>query len=306
MKPKKRHKLFIGSSKESIEIARAIQAELAEDAYGTVWDQGIFKLSEPFFISLLDVLERSDFGVFVLSPDDLTKIREEAVLTARDNVIFELGLFFGKLGRDRTFYLIPDEVDDLHLPTDLLGITYAKYYPNRIENNLRAAVGPACLQIREHMRTHLKSFKEVDQLISEVDVENLSGIWYAAHLSRSEKGAIAISQHKYELEFSEVGKVTGKMKDVLSKAKWTFNIEGEFTNEGVLVLILRSDKLGLLGAQFHYILEPDGKNIGVITSYDRQNVPFTTLVVFSRNPVEEADLNQEFTSWEQSFIVRPQ
>ena len=44
----------------------------------------------------------------------------------RDNVLFELGLFMGKLTRYRTILVHP-KVKDLKLPSDLQGLTLASY-----------------------------------------------------------------------------------------------------------------------------------------------------------------------------------
>jgi len=68
----------------------------------------------------------------------------------RDNVLFEFGLFIGKLSRERVFFVIPTNTD-LHLPTDLLGVTPGKYDPNREDKNLQAATGPVTHQIRIQM-----------------------------------------------------------------------------------------------------------------------------------------------------------
>ena len=46
---------------------------------------------------------------------------------ARDNLIWEHGLFSGKNGRDRTFIVMPRDVSNLKLPTDWLGVTPATY-----------------------------------------------------------------------------------------------------------------------------------------------------------------------------------
>lgn len=147
MKPR----VFIGSSVEGLSVAYAIQQNLTHDAEPTVWDQGIFDLSQTTIESLTKAVDESDFGVFVFSPDDITRMRGADHNSIRDNVIFEFGLFTGKLGRDRVFFVRPDGCN-LHLPTDLLGITPGVYNPNREDGRLQAATGPACNQIREAMK----------------------------------------------------------------------------------------------------------------------------------------------------------
>lgn len=147
MKPR----IFIGSSVEGLSVAYAIQQNLTHDAEATVWDQGVFDLSKTTIESLIKVVDESDFGVFVFSPDDVTRMRGADLNSIRDNVIFEYGLFTGRLGRDRVFFVKPEGYD-LHLPTDLLGITPGIYNPKREDGRLQAATGPACNQIREAMK----------------------------------------------------------------------------------------------------------------------------------------------------------
>ncbi|HEX5870352.1 MAG TPA: nucleotide-binding protein [Longimicrobium sp.] len=147
MKPR----LFIASSTEQLDVANAIQENLDLDAEATVWSQGLFHLSTTAIDSLLATLQASDFGVFVLGADDLILIRGQHENLPRDNVVFELGMFIGRLGRERAFLVVPRGQKKLHLPTDLLGITPAEYDPARSDGNLIAALGKACNQIRRAM-----------------------------------------------------------------------------------------------------------------------------------------------------------
>ncbi len=140
--------LFIGSSSESLDIAYAIQENLDDCSEPIVWKQGLFDISEFALESLLDALDDADFGVFVFAPDDLTKMRGQEMKTARDNIIFELGLFVGRLGRRRSFVVMPREVEGLHLPSDLVGLNTATFAMPSDTNRLVAALGPACNKVR--------------------------------------------------------------------------------------------------------------------------------------------------------------
>jgi hypothetical protein len=145
-------RLFIGSSRERLRLAYAVQENLEHNCEATVWTQGIFSLTKSTLDSLIAQLNKSDYGVFILAPDDVTQMRGKSVSTARDNVIFELGLFMGGIGVDRTFFVVPRGVEDLHLPTDLLGITTADYDPDRSDDNEVAALGAACNKIRREIK----------------------------------------------------------------------------------------------------------------------------------------------------------
>ena len=122
--------LFVGSSSESLDVAYAAQRNLEDVAEVVVWTQGIFELTRSYLESLLDALEDTEFGLFIFGADDLIRIRGTEMPTARDNVVFELGLFIGRLGRDRTFILMPRSSADFHLLSDLLGVSTATFQPD--------------------------------------------------------------------------------------------------------------------------------------------------------------------------------
>ena len=148
MKPR----LFVASSAEQLELAYAIQEGLEHDAETTVWSQGVFRLSKTALASLLDKLDETDFGVFLFAPDDVTELRQREVAAVRDNVIFELGLFVGRLGAEKCFIIAPMGVEDLRFPTDLLGLTPAFFDAERQDANMVAALGPACNRIRKILK----------------------------------------------------------------------------------------------------------------------------------------------------------
>ena len=92
----------------------------------TVWDQEVFSSRTITIDELGDIVDDSDFGVFVFLSDDLVRLRNQEHLAVRDNVLFEFGLFFSKLERKRVAMVVPEKLTSpLHLPTDLAGLTGA-------------------------------------------------------------------------------------------------------------------------------------------------------------------------------------
>jgi hypothetical protein len=119
---------FIGSSSEGLPYAKALAGLLEEqDVQCEQWDLTTFALGQTSMESLEAALARNSFAVLVATADDKTTSRGKAKLSPRDNVIFEFGLFAGRLGRARAFLLVPTDVDQLKLPTDLLGVTVATF-----------------------------------------------------------------------------------------------------------------------------------------------------------------------------------
>lgn len=99
----------------------------------------------------------------VLRAEDLVESRGQTQLAPRDNVMFELGLFMGTLGRERTFFVYSRD-NPPKLPSDLAGITAISYAePNR--GTLEAALGPVCLQVKNAAnRLGLRENRRLDRL----------------------------------------------------------------------------------------------------------------------------------------------
>jgi hypothetical protein len=143
--------LFIGSSTPGLEYASAIRYWLEADVEVTVWNDGAFSLGTTLIEGLISAVQRYDFAALVLTPDDLLAQGDIQTMGPRDNVIFELGLFMGRLGRDRTFMVRPANTD-LKIPSDLAGVLSATYQWPRADNNYRSAVASACTRIKEQIR----------------------------------------------------------------------------------------------------------------------------------------------------------
>jgi CAP12/Pycsar effector protein, TIR domain len=123
--------VFIGSSMESLPFARAIRSRLVDDAEGTVWDELFTDIGSTFIETIINSVPRSDFAILVLSPDDLIESRNDQKFGPRDNVVFELGAFMGRLGRSRA--LVVHQADArIKIPTDLSGVVTAQYHWSRI------------------------------------------------------------------------------------------------------------------------------------------------------------------------------
>lgn len=147
---RERIKVFVISSVESLGVARAIQNAFSHDDFiTTVWTDGVFRVANYPLQSLLDAVDDSDFAIAIAHADDTAAYRGQQWPVPRDNVVFELGLFMGRLGKDRALLMEPRE-NDVKLPSDLTGITTITYR-FEVGGDVAALMGPACNQLRDHI-----------------------------------------------------------------------------------------------------------------------------------------------------------
>lgn len=148
--------IFIGSSTEGLPVARAVEQQFSDFEVvrwdeGDKGDEGIFKVNRSYLESLISAADLFDFAILCLTPDDITRFRGEEKDSPRDNVLFELGLFMGRLGRMRAFIVCDDTIKIL---SDFQGITIGKYRKPKDDNYLHA-VGNACSLIRSQIEAAL-------------------------------------------------------------------------------------------------------------------------------------------------------
>lgn len=133
MKPK----VFVGSSREALSVVSVVESALSPICEIIAWDTNPVKPSQFLFEGLLDIAESVDFAIFIFSPDDQLRHRENDYDAPRDNVIFESGMFMAKLGRERVF-LLSEAVNNLKYPSDIAPIQRVFY--NNLQESLLAAV----------------------------------------------------------------------------------------------------------------------------------------------------------------------
>lgn len=123
-------RIFIASSSEQLDTALRIRAALqAPDRWTVdVWPER-FAFSASYIESLEKELDTADFAIVVLTGDDAATVRSSDVVLPRDNVIFELGLFIGRLGRSRCFFFV-DAASATQIASDLSGVKPVTFYPD--------------------------------------------------------------------------------------------------------------------------------------------------------------------------------
>lgn len=145
-------RFFLSSSSEQLPIGKALETNLAADGFEpTLWSREAHGASQYNLEALLGEAASSDFAIFVFAPDDQVSIRGEKFHVVRDNVLFELGLFIGVLGRDRCF-IVRDDRLPMRLPSDLAGLTTLQYDQQRSNGDLRRSLGPVTTAIAEVTR----------------------------------------------------------------------------------------------------------------------------------------------------------
>jgi hypothetical protein len=195
-------RIFIGSSTEGLNVAYAVQQNLEHTFEVTVWNQDVFNLSLPVITSLINSLSNFDAAIFVFSSDDITNIRGNDYSTIRDNVIFETGLFIGRIGINRVFFLKPRNPNNLHLPSDLLGVAVGEYDPNRSDGNLVAATGAFCSQVRHQLSIPLTTSPS-DNDLTMIEVYLKANDWTAVSFRRLEENVNPKFSEEYVMELVE-------------------------------------------------------------------------------------------------------
>lgn len=142
-------KIFIGSSTAGYEVAEKVKKYLSKKADCFLWqDPGVWEPNRSTFDNLMRMANYFDFGIFVATADDLTLANDKLVIEPRDNVILEMALFLGAMGRDKSFLLVEDGIK---LPSDFNGIFMPRFNRNN-EDSIINTCNEYLQKIEEHYR----------------------------------------------------------------------------------------------------------------------------------------------------------
>lgn len=144
-------KIFIASSGLARQVAYDIQELLSNDAQCEVWVHQ-FEPSRGTLETLQEWLDKADFGIFVFAEDDRLDATAQKTFVTRDNVVFEAGLFIGRIGLSRNFIFLPVGAGALQVPSDLLGITTLTFDPEPEGGDHRPSLMPSCNRVRRAIR----------------------------------------------------------------------------------------------------------------------------------------------------------
>jgi hypothetical protein len=130
----RKKKIFIGSSSEEMVLANLTKSllEMENDFEVTiwnedVWEKAVFRLNNNYLNDLIRATLQFDFGILIGTKDDKVEYRGQEELQPRDNILFELGLFIGRLGLNNCAFLIDKEIK---LLSDIKGISLARFDRN--------------------------------------------------------------------------------------------------------------------------------------------------------------------------------
>jgi hypothetical protein len=166
-------KVFIGSSSEAAtpnglldKIANIVQ--LCEKT-PIKWNEKptIFRASQSILENLEEIPKRENIeaSIFICTEDDKTDYRGTEIKTPRDNVIFEHGLFSGKLGRQKSVIV---KCGNVTLPNDIDGIICFDFSPGKDEGG--------AMDLKQWLNelkgtTHRMSYEELEKIKIELERE---------------------------------------------------------------------------------------------------------------------------------------
>lgn len=207
-------KIFIGSSSESLEFVDKLELELKHDAITRPWHR-TFRLGSYTLDELVRESTEVDMAAFILGREDTIVARSKKSKSPRDNVIYEAGLFTGRIGMSNVFLIV--DQNGTKMPTDMKGLTYTTY--NSKKHDTDEAVRLAAIEIRNEIKSWSKR--------QEQNLENqVCGYWFQYVLNNDDGAVVSLMNIYRDKDQSTI---------CLSGKSWTADCKmiAEYKSQGV-------------------------------------------------------------------------
>jgi hypothetical protein len=225
------------SSAEGLAFAEFIKSRLTDFIIITVFETP-FKYDISPLDSLIETAKSVDFAIFIFSPDDLVTVRGRNYQSARDNIIFEFGVYISLLGRMNVFAVMPRS-NDFRIPSDLQGINFASYDPTQIES-----IDP----VLKHIKKSISSFDKNEKQQIEKNKSETTGIssseWHVfLSYSRKDKSfKDELNNHLSQLRRNKKIK-TWNDYEIMPGQEWEKEICYNLQDANLILLLISSDFL---------------------------------------------------------------
>lgn len=267
--------IFIASSSEGKTASKAIVAELEK----TLTNQAIihhweyeFALSDVYIESLEKILAKCDFGIFVLTADDILHSRNQQHSAPRDNVIFELGLFMGGIGRDRCFVFKETGADNssVKTPSDILGLETATFTQAGTDG-WEASLKRNCDRVSKRVLEYGQLYRLTEEVINYKKaaarfIRRLEGFWWE-YLEDDEAGQVSFFEIEADEVFNSI-RMKGKAFSAKGKlmSRWTSQMVRLLPEQEKLLYHWEGRKQDTLQIHLHgsgeweFEFQPEGSN----------------------------------------------
>jgi len=263
-----RPKVFIGSSSEARDVVEKILPSLNGKCAVAHpwWASPAFNQDDTTFAALLTAVMSYDFAIFVIAADDLTTSRNSTKFTVRDNVLFELGMFVGQLGRERVAAILQklDGADQIKMPSDLSGVLmsgFSKADKDKLISSIEEIVPAICERVRRvglrHFAFSLRrswDFHPIEHEFS-IDLDPVRIDRNRTLIGDRSLALVIRKRDKRRILEDDTAIVIGDIRTVS-------RLETELNPEGVTLMAGTKDCLGALTAkdvvESYLILGPEG------------------------------------------------
>lgn len=147
--------IFIGSTSGISEvIAHAIKSHFDEERFNVdVWDEDVFEPGKSNLQNLKKFTAIYDFAIMVFVNDYVVFHQEKIYDSIPPNIIFEYGLFLGRMGASRSFIIAEKGVKELidKSFSGLKGITIGKAFEMDAEKSKEESVKPAAEYVKREI-----------------------------------------------------------------------------------------------------------------------------------------------------------